>query len=140
MNFETYYFTEKSIDVNPFSPDKQRILGKKDQICINYGKKLADRFDLILNGWQEWMFILTIPKNVPNAQNTFTAKNEQEIVKQLQLKFPDYWKYIVQKKFPNGYEPDSTIPNFPPEECEFVDINTWAETLKKEKEMAKASA
>jgi len=115
--FSDFYLSEKSISL------REPIDTQKDKSCVLFGQRLADRFGLILNGWQEITFMFTIPQNVPNARNTFTAKNEEEIIKKLEARFPDYLDYIMKKNFPNGYKPDSSISKEPPDECEPMDLS-----------------
>lgn len=112
ISFVDFYLLEKTISL------QEPIETHEDKACILYGQKLAKRFDLILNGWQEIVFYFTIPKGFPNERNTFTAQNEKELVDKLKERFPDYFKYIMQKNFPNGYRPDSSLPSYPPKECE----------------------
>jgi hypothetical protein len=114
-NFADFYQIEKSINLTTQMINK---LDNKDKECINHGKKLANRFDLILNGWGELFYYFTIPAGVPDEKNTFTASNESEIVEKLSKRFPDYFKYIMDKNFPDGYKPDISISDEPPDECE----------------------
>lgn len=117
ISFIDFYLSEKTIDL------KEPIKTQEDKACILFGQKLADRFGLILNGWQEFTFMFTIPKDTPNGTNTFTAKNELEIVKKLKERFPSYFDYIIKKNFPDGYSPEPSFPSTPPNECEPIDIS-----------------
>jgi len=124
LSFKKFYLFEKSIST------REPVETQEDKKCILFGQKLANRFGLILNGWQEITFMFTIPADVPNGKNTLTSKNEEEIVQKLQKRFPEYFDYIMKKNFPNGYEPDSTLPKEPPQECEPMDLAGFANSLK----------
>jgi len=119
INFAEYYLSEKTLN---FTDDKSE--SKEDFFCMGVGQKLADRFDLVFNGWWEYKYTFTIPEGVPNARNTILAGNESEIIEKFKERFPEYLDYIMKKKFPNGYKPDSNIPSEPPTECEPLDLNT----------------
>jgi len=116
---EYYYFTEKTISSKEFNSEKSSY---KDTKCMFIGQKLANKFDLIFNGWWETTYTFTIPAGVPNEKNTFMAHNEKEIIDKLQKRFPDYLEYIINKNFPDGYEPDLSIPMKPPIECEPIEF------------------
>ena len=123
------YLKEKTLDTNrkkiSFFKDPE------DRACINVGYRLAQRFGLILNGWQEYTYMFTIPDNVPNEQNTFTAKNEKEIIEKLKLRFPEYLDYIMNFKFSNGYKLDYSIPEEPPVECDPLDLEALRKSMNK---------
>jgi hypothetical protein len=106
LSFIDFYLSEKTIDTN-----KPRNLNPQEQICIDYGKKLADKFGFKLNGWMENSYVFTIPEGVPDEKNTLMGKSESEIIEKLKERFPSYLEYIIKK----GYEPseDGEVP----EEC-----------------------
>lgn len=122
-SFAKFYLSEKSIST------REPVETQEDKDCVLFGQKLANRFGLILNGWQEITFMFTIPDGLPDGRNTFTAKNEKELVNKLQEKFPAYFDYIMEKNFPNGYKPDPTFSE-PPQECEPMDLAGFAASLK----------
>lgn len=128
MDFMKHYFREKTIQLPGYKSD--HIKNPDDIKCIQFGKELADRFGLLLNGWGEYVYYFTIPEGVPNEKNTFVAKNEEGVVNNLKKKFPEYLEYIMNKNFPYGYVPDERLSE-PPKECEYVDpmdlAKKWAE-------------
>lgn len=127
MQFMEYYFTEKTLNAN----DPNVKFKGNDKICVLIGQKIAKRFGLLFNGWMEMTYIFTIPKGVPNERNTLMAKNEEELVQKLQQRFPQYLEYIMNKNFPNGYEPDPSIPKEPPAECEPLDLASLKKSFTK---------
>ena len=116
QRFSDFYVNEKTLNIAD-----GEVKTDEDEVCMDVGQRLADRFGLKLNGWWETTYTFTIPEDVPNARNTFLAKNEEEVIKKLE-RFPEYLEYIMQKKFPDGYEPDPSIPLEPPIECEPLDL------------------
>ena len=108
-------FYEKTLNIG-----QDEIKTDEDKICIDMGHRLANRFGLKLNGWWEMLYTFTIPKGFPNEKNTFLARNELEIISNLEKKFPEYLEFIMNKNFPDGYEPDLSIPENPPKECQAI--------------------
>jgi len=127
LSFTDFYLSEKTIST------REPIETKDDETCIVVGQKLADRFDLKLNGWQEFTFMFTIPDGVPDGRNTFTAKNEEEIIEKLKSRFSKYLEYIMAKKFPDGYSPDPSLEKEPPIECEPLDLEQLKSQMNKGK-------
>lgn len=122
QDFADYYFMEKTIA----SDDHDSATSThEDNKCMMIGKKIADRFGLIFNGWWEFTYTFTIPEHVPNARNTLMAHNEEELIEKLQQRFPEYLAYIMKKKFPDGYKPDPTIPKDVVPECEPIDLDNF---------------
>jgi len=121
QDFANHYFTEKTIATSRFDSKEG---SPEENKCMEIGQRLADRFGLRFDGWWELSYQFTILKGLPDEQNTFLAKNEEEVFNSLQKKFPNYFGYIMGKNFPNGYKPDPSIPSDTIPECEPLDLDT----------------
>lgn len=109
LNFNDFYLLEKTIDVNKSTLH----LNQSDKVCIDFGKEMSDKYGLILNGWQEITYYFTIPKGLPNEKNTFSAKNEKELIEKIHDRFPLFFDYL-KTKFPDGFD---MYDDLPPTEC-----------------------
>ena len=119
MNFSQFYFVEKTLATKDFESKDPN-----DNHCMAIGQQLADRFGVRFDGWWEFTYTFTIPEGLPNEKNTFMAKNEEEFIRKLKERFPQFLEYTMKKNFSGGYKPDPSIPSIPPKECEPLDLDT----------------
>lgn len=73
-SFLEYYLMEKSINAKEMGN-----LSPEDEALMQKGKALADKFNLIFNGWWEKFFTFTTKK----GKYSFAANNEDEIKQKL---------------------------------------------------------
>jgi len=117
INFSKYYLSEKQIlTYDQRSKKEIKPSNDRDKKCIAFGKDLADKYGVILNGWGEMMYYFSIPAGVPDAENTFTANNEAELLEKIKDKFPKFYEYI-SKKVDIPENPDDSEP---PKECDVL--------------------
>lgn len=115
QGFEKYYFIEKTIDTNKMmSPKDANQLGDPEDVeCAKCGLELAQKYNLLLNGWMENNYYFTIPEDQECGKNTFAAKNEKELIERMKKYQPTTFKEPFGK-------PDEEVPTG----CDYIDIKT----------------